>query len=103
MHQNERDFLGPFEITANANKGLYMTMSVQGPAIDVMIVSKDVGDVWRDAYQTGKPMSPPPGPVVAGAPLQPGPQDVKRYSLPVGSYYVVVDNTASAGLVALRR
>lgn len=99
VHANERDYLGPFEIT-DASQALYMTMSTIGTAVDVMVVAKPVGDAWRDVYQTGKPLGPPPGPVVAGGPLQPGPQDLKRYALPPGVYYVVLDNTSAAGLVA---
>jgi len=96
---NERDFLGPFEITT-AGQSLYLTMSLQGPAVDVMVVDKPTGDLWREQYQTGKPLGPPPGPVQGGGPLQPGPVDNKRYSLPPGFYYVVVDNSPYAGTVS---
>jgi hypothetical protein len=96
---NERDFVGPFEI-ANAGQSLYLTLSVQGPAIDVMIVDKATGDLWRDMYQTGKPLGPPPGPVLGGGPLQPGPVDNRRYQLPPGLYYLVIDNTPYAGSVS---
>ncbi len=95
----ERDYLGPFEITS-AGQALYLTMSLSGPAVDVMIVDKANGDAWRDAYQTGKPLGPPYGPVLGGAPLQPGPVQNTRYPLPPGMYYVVIDNTAFAGTVA---
>jgi hypothetical protein len=99
LHSNQRDYLGPFEIT-DGGKALYLTLSLQGPAIDVMVVGKATGDVWREAYQTGKPLGPPPGPIVAGGVLQPGPTDNRRYPLPAGVYYVVLDNTPAAGLVA---
>lgn len=98
VHQNQRDFLGPFEVPA-AGKTLFLTLSNQGPALDVMVVSKAVGDGWRDGYQRGI-MTGPPGPVVAGGPLNANMSDMRRYSLPVGTYYVVIDNTASAGLVS---
>jgi hypothetical protein len=64
-----------------------------------MIVDKGTGDLWRDAYQTGKPLGPPPGPVQGGGPLQPGQVENRRYNLRPGLYYVVIDNTAAAGLV----
>jgi hypothetical protein len=95
----QRDYLGPFEVTSSG-QALYLTMSLTGPAVDVMIVDKASGDAWRDAYQTGKPLGPPYGPVLGGAPLQPGPVQNSRYALPPGMYYVVVDNTAFAGTVA---
>ena len=98
IHGNARDFLGPFEV--GSGQALYLTMSVQGPTVDVMIVSKMVGDPWREGYQTGQPLGPAPGPVLGGAPLAPGPAQTRRFNLPPGLYYVVLDNTQYAGLVA---
>jgi hypothetical protein len=101
IHQNQRDFLGPFEIAENG-QALQLMMTLQGPAVDVMIVDKATGDAWRDAYQRGLPggMGPPPGPVLAGGPLQPNITDQRRYPLMPGLYYVVIDNTPTAGLVS---
>jgi hypothetical protein len=95
----QRDYLGPFEITSSG-QALYLTMSLSGPPVDVMIVDRMTGDAWREQYQTGKPLGPPPGIVLGGAPLQPGGAQNSRYALPPGSYYVVIDNTAFAGTVA---
>ena len=96
---NTRDFLGPFELPGG-DQALAFSVSVLGPPIDVIIVDKLVGDRWRDEYQRGLPLGPPPGPIVAGGPLQPGPVDNRRYALPAGTYYVVLDNTPYAGFVA---
>ncbi|MDI1443771.1 hypothetical protein [Polyangium sp. 6x1] len=98
IHGNARDFLGPFEV--GSGQSLYLTMSVQGPTVDVMIVSKMVGDPWREGYQTGQPLGPAPGPVLGGAPLAPGPAQTRKFGLAPGLYYVVLDNTQYAGLVA---
>jgi hypothetical protein len=98
VHQNQRDYLGPFEIEKDG-QGLQMMLSLEGQAVDLMIVDKQTGDAWRDAYQTGKPLGPPPGPVVAGAPLMPGATDNRTYKLAPGQYYVVIDNTSAAGTV----
>lgn len=95
----QRDFLGPFEIV-DGTQQLILKMQLQGPAIDVMVVTKAVGDLWREGYQLGQPLGPPPGPVVAGAPLLPGPQVQSSYQLLPGFYYVVLDNTPYAGQVA---
>ena len=99
VHQNQRDYLGPFEIV-EAGQALFLMLNVVGPAVDVMVVDKRTGDVWREAYQTGKPMGPAPGPVLAGGPLYPGTNDNRRYPLSQGLYYVVVDNTMYAGTLA---
>jgi hypothetical protein len=98
VHGNGRDYLGPFEVSSG--QSLYLTTSLQGVAVDVMIVSKLVGDGWREAYQTGQPLGPPQGPILGGGPLQPGATQTQRYSLPAGLYYVVIDNTQYAGLVS---
>lgn len=101
IHQNQRDFLGPFEIVEQG-QSLFLMMSLNGPAVDVMVVDKATGDAWRDAYQRGLPagMGAPPGPIIAGGPLQPGPTDNRSYPLMPGLYYVVIDNTSTAGLVS---
>ena len=98
VHGNQRDYLGPFEVSPG--QALYMTMSVQGPTVDVMIVDRRTGDSWREMYQTGLPLGGPPGPVAGGAPLAQGPSSTLRYVLAPGLYYVVIDNTPNAGLVA---
>ncbi|MEZ4300094.1 MAG: hypothetical protein R3B70_34420 [Polyangiaceae bacterium] len=98
VHQNQRDYLGPFEVP-EAGKSLFLSFTNAGPALDVMVVNKMTGDAWRDQYQRGM-LGAPPGPVVAGAPLNANMSDSRRYPLPPGQYYVVIDNTAAAGLVS---
>lgn len=98
VHGNQRDFLGPFEVSSG--QSLYLTLNVQGPTVDVMIVDKRTGDAWREMYQTGLPLGPPPGPVAGGGPVAQGPLPTQRYALAPGLYYVVIDNTPYAGLVA---
>jgi hypothetical protein len=90
----ELDFLGPFEIT-RPGQALFFSTTVQGPQITLAVVGKQTGDAWRDNYQTGKPPGPP-GPVLQSNVVLPGPVDTRRYDLPPGFYYVVIDNTAGA-------
>lgn len=98
VHQGERDYLGPFEVP-EAGKSLFLNFSNQGPALDIMVVPRYVGDPWRDQYQKGM-LAAPPGQVIAGGPLQANMSDSRKYGLPPGSYYVVIDNTAAAGVVS---
>ena len=98
VQAQQRDYLGPFEV-ADSSQALFLQLSVQGPPVDVMVVSKGTGDLWRDSYQRGQALGPPPGPVLAGGPLSPGLTDNRRYPLPPGLYYVVIDNTSYAGVV----
>ncbi len=99
VQANQRDFLGPFDVVEGTQQ-LILKLQLQGPAVDVMVVPKTVGDAWREGYQLGAPLGPPPGPVLAGAPLHPGLAVQTAYQLPPGAYYVVIDNTAYAGSVA---
>ncbi|MBM4357412.1 MAG: hypothetical protein FJ096_04805 [Deltaproteobacteria bacterium] len=99
VQANQRDFLGPFEVVEGTQQ-LVMKMMVQGPPVDVMVVSRTVGDAWREHYQLGRPLGLPPGPVLAGGPLQPNRQVQLAYQLPPGAYYVVIDNSPYAGVVA---
>jgi hypothetical protein len=86
----ERDFLGPFEIPASG-KSLLFSTTVQGAPVNMVVMSRQVGDAWRDMYQTGK-AGPPPGPTLYVNQILPGQPDTRRYNLPPGQYYVVIDN-----------
>ena len=96
VQPGERDFLGPFEI-AKSGQAIFFSTTVQGAApVTMVVVNKATGDVWRDMYQTGKPLGPPPGPVLQTHQVLPGMPDTRRYDLPPGLYYVVIDNTGGA-------
>jgi hypothetical protein len=94
VYATQRDFLGPFEV-AKEGQSIFLSTTVQGPPINVVVVTKAVGDAWRDAYQRGAPgAAPPPGPVVYSNVVAPGAVDTRRYNVPPGLYYVVLDNNA---------
>ena len=94
----QRDYLGPFEVT-DADQSLDLRLSVQGPnGLDVLVVQKAYGDTWRDAYQTGRDMGPT-GPVVTSFPIGPG-YTKRQLKLAPGLYHVVIDNTSKVGMVA---
>ncbi len=90
----ERDFLGPFEV-AKSGQALFLSTTVQGPLVNLVVVSKATGDQWREAYQTGQALGPPPGPVLYSAAVPPGPVDTRRFNLTPGLYYVVIDNAVA--------
>lgn len=96
VEDNQLDFLGPFEV-AKQGQAIFFTTTVQGPPVNLVVVSKPVGDAWREAYQTGRPSKVPPGPVLASGTVQPGPTDTRRYDLMPGYYYVVIDNSVRSG------
>jgi len=80
---------------------LFETIAVDGvPAVDVIVVRKDVGDAWLERY-----LHAPGVPVIPGPPLMSDVVPVRaqwQKALPVarGYYYVVVDNSSSVGAVA---
>ena len=97
VYTNQRDFLGPFEIP-DSDKSLQIKVNVAGNPVEMLVVTKSVGDQWLDAYEKGFALGPPPGPILAGSPLQVG-GATKKFRLAPGLYYVVVDNTSAAGIV----
>ena len=94
----QRDYLGPFEVV-DSDQQLQMRMFLQGPAVEALVVSQQVGDLWREQYQRERLLTPPPGPVLAGTPLQPGREIKAAFRVPPGKYYVVIDHTNVAGSV----
>jgi hypothetical protein len=94
----QRDYLGPFEVT-DADQSLDLRLSLQGRnGVDVLVLSKSYGDAWREAYQTGRDFGPP-GPVFTSFPIGPG-YTVRKLKLPPGLWHVVIDNTSKVGMVA---
>ncbi|HQB44807.1 MAG TPA: hypothetical protein PLV85_14430, partial [Polyangiaceae bacterium] len=96
----QQDFLGPFEIEGK-DRALFLRMQVQGPPIDVFVVSKDAGYQWRMQYQTISPPTPPPADASIIQSGQTPPSGYFEGWVPVapGAYYVVLDNSISAGSV----
>jgi len=105
LHAEQRDFAGPFHLE-DEDDALWLTALVEGaPAIDILVVPKSLGDTWIQTYETQPQTTPPPGAALIDIPLSspvagPGRPPVpyrQALRLPVGSYYVVFDNTSSAG------
>ena len=100
VHQNQRDFIGPIEIT-DSGRALFVTAQMDGvQAIDLFLVKKDEGDaslrLYFD-YPMSGPLAAPPmlnDVVAAGQPY------ARTIPVPPGMYYVILDNTPSAGQTA---
>jgi hypothetical protein len=107
IHSGQRDFVGPFEV--GDDEALSFTIHLEGaPAIDALVVSRSVGDAWIERYEREPVAGPPPGPALFDQPAQatpamPGQQPMlwrRTVPLPRGSYYLVLDNSATAGVSA---
>ncbi len=100
VHQNEREFIGPIEVS-ESGRALYLTAQMDGvQAIDLFLMRKDDGDASLRLY-VDYPMSGP----LSAAPMvndvvTAGQGYQRTLPLPKGMYYVVLDNTPSAGQVA---
>ena len=99
VQKEQRDFIGP--IRMDHAGALSITLTVEGvPAIDVFVIPKDEADPslkWYFDYGAATPLATPPR--IQGV-AQQGLEYRQTVPLPAGSYYVVIDNTSSAGQVA---
>jgi hypothetical protein len=92
------DFLGPFEIV-DSEHALFLRTRLTGPSVDVLVVSRSVGDVWRKGLEMGTPLGPPPSLPVSGWVLTPGPERQDTLRLAPGQYYVAIENGTRVGSV----
>lgn len=105
IHTGQRDYTGPYRIE-DEDEALYLTLLLEGaPALDVLVVTKRLGDEWIQQYER-QPVAPPSaGPplsddvVEEGAVVPNRPPALWRRTLrvPPGTYYLVFDHTPSAG------
>jgi hypothetical protein len=100
IDQEERDFIGPIDVT-DSGRALVITGTMQGvPAIDLMVMKKADADVSLGLYLQYPQAGPLNAPVMM-ADVVPAQQPYKRViPVPKGTYYVVLDNSSTAGSVA---
>jgi len=112
LHAGQRDYLGPFTLDGDG-RALVVTAVVEGaPSVDVLVVASATGETWLAQYERYAETGPAPGPtlyddtvpaVAAYAATTPGAPPVtpppwrRAFPLPAGSYYVVLDHSATAG------
>ncbi len=99
VHQNQRDFVGPIKVEGEG-RSLYVTAQLDGaPALDVMLMRKPEGDASLKLYYE-YPQSGPlaAAPIVADV-VQQGVEWKRAIPVPPGMYYVVFDNSPTAGTV----
>lgn len=102
VHQNQRDFVGPISVEGTG-RAIFVTAAVDGiSAIDMMVIRKADADASLQQYFD----VPQTGPLVQSAPplasevVTNGAQLKRAIVVPPGMYYVVFDNTPTAGQVA---
>jgi hypothetical protein len=98
VRTDQMDLIGPLEVPSS-EQALFLRFQVTGPALDVMVLRRGAGDLWRSGLQLGAALAPPPEAPVSAFTLQPGQESRQRIPLAPGQYYVVVDNSARMGSV----
>ena len=100
VHQNQREFIGPIEIT-DSGRALYLTASVDGAqAIDVLVMTKQDGDVSLGLYYNYPMIGPLNANVMLSDIVMAGRPYQRTVPVARGMYYVVLDNSPYAGGVA---
>lgn len=97
VHQNQRDYAGPFEVPDDG-MAIYVTVNVEGaPQLDLQVYSRVVGDNWVQAYSQNPQAGPPPSPPILDEVVRAGSVFRRVVRVAKGSYFVVLDNTSTAG------
>jgi hypothetical protein len=100
IHQNQRDFIGPIVIEEKG-RALYITAAVDGvPAIDFMVLKKAEAEASLLTYFEQPQALPLSGAPLSSEVLSAGNQVKRAIVVPPGTYYVLFDNTPTAGQVA---
>ncbi len=100
VHSGERDFIGPIQVDGSG-RALFLQMHLEGvQAVDVFVVPKAQGDASLQLYYQYGPVGPLAYPPPFADIVQYGVEYQRALPVPAGMYYVVIDNTPSAGQVA---
>ena len=97
VHVQGQDFIGPLSVTED-DSALFVTAEVDGAdSVDYQIVSKPVGDAMLDRYVRTPGPCPMLGPPAFDATASRSARTQQPVPLPVGQYFVVLDNSTVLG------
>lgn len=96
VHSYQQDFLGPFEVASDDQQIQIRGNLVGRSSVDLIVVPKPVGDLWRLSYESGAGATRPPAPPIYASAVMPG-AFMRKFKLKRGLYYVVVDNSRGVG------
>jgi hypothetical protein len=96
VHADQLDIAGPLTVASN-DQALFVRLAVQGPPVDVLLIRRGTGDLWRQGLQNGLALGPPPEAPISAFSLTPGAELRQRFPLPPGQYYLAVDNSTRVG------
>lgn len=100
VHQNQRDFIGPIVVEGDG-KAIHLSANVDGvPAIDILVLRKADAEQSLGLYYDYAQSGPLSGMPMSSEVLAQGNQLKRSIVVPPGTYYIVLDNTPTAGQVA---
>jgi len=99
IHQNQRDFVGPIEVT-ESGRSIYLTANLDGtPAVDVLLLRREEAETaLRSYFEVAEAGPVQVNPLIAEV-VQAGVTYQRAVPVPPGVYYVVFDHSASLGRV----
>ncbi|HQY62087.1 MAG: hypothetical protein IPF92_05635 [Myxococcales bacterium] len=99
VHQNQRDFIGPLEVTGDG-QAIFLRAQLDGaPQLDLFLVPRAAGDASLRLYLDYPSHGPLAQPPTLADVLTQGTEYARAVPVPKGQYYVIIDNTPSAGVV----
>jgi hypothetical protein len=94
VHEQQRDFIGPFEIDDEDN-AIFVNGRIDGaPGVNVLVVDGATGDTWIDKYLTIGDATPPPAPPRQMLVAKQG-AEFKLKITGKGRFWLVFDNTST--------
>ncbi len=97
VHQNERDFVGPIKVKGGG-RALYLRANLDGAAqADVIVLGASDGKASLELYLQYPAQGPMVGRPIVSETINAGVEYTRAVPVPEGMYYVVFDNTPTAG------
>jgi hypothetical protein len=97
VHMQGQDFIGPLDVTDD-DSALFVTAEVDGAEnVDYQIVSKQLGDLMLDRYVRTAGPCPLLGAPAFDASASRSARTQQPVPLPVGQYFLVLDNSSVLG------
>ncbi len=97
VHLQNQDFIGPIDVTDDGS-ALFVNLELDGAdAVDYQIVPKSVGDAMLERYVRNPGPCPQLSPPAFDSAAARGARAVQPVPLPVGQYYLVLDNSGALG------
>ncbi|RYZ05017.1 MAG: hypothetical protein EOO73_21755 [Myxococcales bacterium] len=97
VHLQGQDYVGPLTVT-DSGSALFVNLELDGAdAVDYQLVPKAVGDAMLDRYVRSPGPCPQLAPPAFDSSAARGARAVQPVPLPVGQYYLVLDNSGALG------